>query len=296
MGFRFRKSINLGGGFKVNLGKSGVGYSWGTKGVRITKTAKGTKRTTLSIPGTGISYVTETSEKKKTINRNSNTHFQNSYNNQGGNDLGMKKFGKFSKNVALWILTVFFVAAFFVYVPHIASFIALAAAAFLAPVQTWQDLIGKYAKGKLKTIAAILLIILTFATTPTAETTDNDIPPEIAISVVDETTETTEETASRTEATIESVTEVVTELTTEETTEPATEATPEPETEPTTAPTTEPTENKGRDYVLNTNTKKFHYPSCSSAKDIKTSNRKEYHGTREDVIAMGYVPCKRCNP
>ena len=32
MGFRFRKSINLGGGFRVNLSKSGIGYSWGTKG------------------------------------------------------------------------------------------------------------------------------------------------------------------------------------------------------------------------------------------------------------------------
>lgn len=59
MGFRFRKSINLGGGFKVNLSKSGVGYSWGTKGVRYTKTATGKNRTTISIPGTGISHITE---------------------------------------------------------------------------------------------------------------------------------------------------------------------------------------------------------------------------------------------
>lgn len=66
MGFRFRKSINLGGGFRVNLSKSGVGYSWGTKGVRFTKTAKGKKRTTLSVPGTGISYVSEESSRKKT--------------------------------------------------------------------------------------------------------------------------------------------------------------------------------------------------------------------------------------
>ena len=71
MGFRFRKSINLGGGFRVNLSKSGVGYSWGTKGARITKTAKGTKRTTVSVPGTGISYVSETSGKKKTMNSSS---------------------------------------------------------------------------------------------------------------------------------------------------------------------------------------------------------------------------------
>ena len=59
MGFRFRKSINLGGGFRINLSKSGVGYSWGVKGYRVTKTPKGRLRTTASIPGTGISYVNE---------------------------------------------------------------------------------------------------------------------------------------------------------------------------------------------------------------------------------------------
>ena len=58
MGFRFRKSINL-GPIRINLSKSGVGYSVGTKGARITKTAKGSTRTTLSIPGTGISFVKE---------------------------------------------------------------------------------------------------------------------------------------------------------------------------------------------------------------------------------------------
>lgn len=64
MGFRYRRSINLGGGFRVNISKSGVGYSWGVKGYRVTKTAKGTTRTTASIPGTGISYVDEIGKKK----------------------------------------------------------------------------------------------------------------------------------------------------------------------------------------------------------------------------------------
>ncbi|NLK66290.1 MAG: DUF4236 domain-containing protein [Campylobacteraceae bacterium] len=60
MGFRFRKSINLGGGFRINISKSGIGYSWGTKGYRITRTATGRTRRTAFIPGTGISYVDET--------------------------------------------------------------------------------------------------------------------------------------------------------------------------------------------------------------------------------------------
>ena len=41
MGWRYRKSINLGGGFRVNLSKNGIGYSWGVKGYRVTKTADG---------------------------------------------------------------------------------------------------------------------------------------------------------------------------------------------------------------------------------------------------------------
>ena len=49
-------------------------------------------------------------------------------------------------------------------------------------------------------------------------------------------------------------------------------------------------------YVLNNNTKKFHLPSCSSADDIKDSNREDYYGSREDLIERAYVPCKRCNP
>lgn len=39
MGFRFRKSINLGGGVRINLSKSGIGYSFGVPGLRYTKSA-----------------------------------------------------------------------------------------------------------------------------------------------------------------------------------------------------------------------------------------------------------------
>jgi hypothetical protein len=65
MGFRMRKSINLGAGFRINVSKSGIGYSWGVPGYRITKTAKGTTRRTYSLPGTGISYVEETNRRKR---------------------------------------------------------------------------------------------------------------------------------------------------------------------------------------------------------------------------------------
>lgn len=49
-------------------------------------------------------------------------------------------------------------------------------------------------------------------------------------------------------------------------------------------------------YILNTNTRKFHLPSCPSAEEMDKSNKKEYTGSRRALIEEGYKPCKRCNP
>lgn len=51
-----------------------------------------------------------------------------------------------------------------------------------------------------------------------------------------------------------------------------------------------------QEYVLNTNTGKFHYPNCSSVGRMSSNNRRDFVGTREEVIAMGYQPCGRCHP
>ena len=65
MGMRFRKSINLGGGARLNLSKSGIGASVGGKGFRVTKKAGGGTRTTASIPGTGLSYQKDSKKKSQ---------------------------------------------------------------------------------------------------------------------------------------------------------------------------------------------------------------------------------------
>ncbi len=57
MGFYYRKSIGI-GPFRLNLGKSGVGYSVGTRGFRTGLSSRGRRYTTFSIPGTGIGYRT----------------------------------------------------------------------------------------------------------------------------------------------------------------------------------------------------------------------------------------------
>jgi len=69
MGWRYRKSVRM-GGFRINLSKSGIGYSWGFPGYRITKTATGQTRTTYSIPGTGISHVSQNSNIKTSVPQN----------------------------------------------------------------------------------------------------------------------------------------------------------------------------------------------------------------------------------
>lgn len=50
------------------------------------------------------------------------------------------------------------------------------------------------------------------------------------------------------------------------------------------------------EYILNTNTKKFHFPDCSIAEQMKESNKKSFTGDRAELISQGYSPCGRCNP
>lgn len=91
-------------------------------------------------------------------------------------------------------------------------------------------------------------------------------------------------------------------------------ASPKPTAKPTPSPTPEPTPElvaieaaptakeepvtraMEKTYILNTNTGKFHKPSCSSVKEMKDYNKQEFTGTRDEVIAMGYQPCGKCKP
>lgn len=122
-----------------------------------------------------------------------------------------------------------------------------------------------------------------------------------------------EVTEEQTEEVIEEVTEAVTEevneAVTEVVAEEATDVMKEMATEETTQmPTEEATEEviqevvesqdpvQTNTYILNTNTKKFHIPGCKSVNKMKDSNKAEYTGTRDDVIAQGYLPCGNCHP
>ena len=49
-------------------------------------------------------------------------------------------------------------------------------------------------------------------------------------------------------------------------------------------------------YILNTNSHKFHLPSCSSVDSMSEKNKEDYYGTREELIDQGYEPCGSCQP
>jgi hypothetical protein len=68
MGFSYRKSVKM-GPFRVTASKSGVSYSVGGKGARVTKRADGRVQTTLSVPGTGLRYTSTSGTKKKPATR-----------------------------------------------------------------------------------------------------------------------------------------------------------------------------------------------------------------------------------
>lgn len=180
MGFRFRKSKNI-GPLRLTLSKKGIGASVGVKGFRVTKTASGRTRTTASVPGTGLSYVTERT------------------NTQAGGKM-IKK----NKKV-LWIV--------------------------------------------LGVIAGLCIIGAVSSKGGAPDSTPQPTP----------------------EPTVEAVKAL-----------PAGGESPQP-----TVPAT-------RTFVLNTSSKVYHRPGCSSAENIKEENRQEFTGTREEVEALGYEACGRC--
>lgn len=112
MGLRYRKSINLGKGFRINMSKTGPSFSWGGRGFRITRSANGNIRGSAYIPGTGIAYRKDfgnphkkTKGKKTTISKSSSKGensriFQNDIGNIYSDDMAdlMAATNKSSRN------------------------------------------------------------------------------------------------------------------------------------------------------------------------------------------------------
>lgn len=142
-------------------------------------------------------------------------------------------------------------------------------------------------------------------TTTAAETSEASEITSTETTVVSSTVTVakTEKTSTSTYSATEAVTgaptaaptEAVTELPTKAPTNSAAKepVQPQTQTEYISHATTEPMK---RQYVLNNNTMRYHYPECRSVKDIKEENKSEYHGTSSELKDMGYIPCGNCRP
>ena len=281
MGFRFRKSFGA-GPFKVNLSKSGIGYSVGGKGFRVTKKAGGGTRTTTSIPGTGISYTKDYSSNR----RSSHSGYNRSADSPSGS--GRENIPESAENMTELLLCLFLGWAgahkFYQKKKGLGFLYLLTFGLFI--IGWWGDAIQMVIKRLTNTtthhvkvqkfacyLTAFLCVMVIGGCSsggePAPETTDPTIKARaetIEATLAASEIPTTLFTTAPTEAITEPETiETTAEPTTEPTVEPTTEATTEPETEaPTEALFT---------YILNTNTKKFHKPGCSSADDIKEKNK-----------------------
>lgn len=64
MGVRFRRSIKIAPGIRLNFNKKSFGLTVGVKGAHVTVNSKGRKTASVGLPGTGLSYTTSTSKSK----------------------------------------------------------------------------------------------------------------------------------------------------------------------------------------------------------------------------------------
>lgn len=73
MGLRFRKSISIIPGVKLNFGKTGMSVSTGVPGFRKTFHTSGRVTTSVGIPGTGLYYVDTKNTRTQSNRRNTQT-------------------------------------------------------------------------------------------------------------------------------------------------------------------------------------------------------------------------------
>jgi len=67
MGWRWRKSMNLGGGASTTVTSRGVGVSWGLAGFRLGRSPSGALWASFTVPGTGISFFKYLSSEKQSL-------------------------------------------------------------------------------------------------------------------------------------------------------------------------------------------------------------------------------------
>ena len=145
--------------------------------------------------------------------------------------------------------------------------------------------------------AAVSLCITVWATVDVYRTADTITvdSPSAEVEIEEKTAEEAEQKAAEEAAAKEAEEKAAEEAAAKEAEQKAAEEAAAKEAEEKAAEEAAAEEQDTEEYVLNTNTRKFHHSWCSSANRIKPGNRSTCIG-RDAAIAMGYTSCGQCNP
>lgn len=352
MGLRFRRSLKIAPGLKLNFNKNSIGVTAGTRGAHYTINSKGKRTSSVGIPGTGLSY-TETTGGSKSSNSASKSSSSNS-------EKG--RYGCLSILLILFLISIAIFLYSFAWIPGLIFIIYLAISkkferkkkiiyigiATLVCITSFILFGALNSESELSELEIImqeteydisdsleveLSLTPSNATIDNVKISDNDIvvlnysnekaiisfkatgtatiyfiandsieSNSVEITVVDKEAE--QEKIEEEESQIQTEVETQQSEDVQQSPETNTEQ-PKVESEPVVVPE-EPVQSQpeepvaeqpaAQSYILNTNTKKFHYPSCSSVKTIKPENYGTFEGAREDIVGQGYEACGRCHP
>lgn len=98
MGLRFRKSIKIFPGLKLNVSKNSIGLTFGARGFSHTINSSGRRTTTFSVPGSGLSYSTSTTKR---------TNKQDTYSEECASAIEDSEESRYSQKIA-FVLCLFF--------------------------------------------------------------------------------------------------------------------------------------------------------------------------------------------
>lgn len=154
MGFRFRKSIKILPGIKLNLSKKSSSITVGKPGACMNISSKGVK-STIGLPGTGISYTSNLSSSKK-----EKKYIQNNSKDYSQDEKGYLIFECF----ALILLFPFFYGIYKILSCHINSFLLglIISATFIIFWGIFYFMILSFCKYKTITFFGILILLLCF--------------------------------------------------------------------------------------------------------------------------------------
>lgn len=141
MGLRFRKSIKIAPGVKLNLGKKSAGISIGNKYGGVSYNSKTGARARVSAPGTGMSYSNQNRWYTSKGKHNTSGSSSNVVSSPGTTPPRKNKKPVSISNVVRWIIAVFMGLSAIVFFPSFASvlllFLAICALPIPAVIDFW---------------------------------------------------------------------------------------------------------------------------------------------------------------